>query len=1238
MSRRLCLSIVLILLAVSSAHGADRRVIEAEEFDGLVRYPYHKEDARGWYARESTCRSYGAVGRGYHAQIHENAVDPVASKRLARPLPAGKYRVFLRVAGNNWQDRDNIVEVGLGEAAARFEWRGRGRFDWRPFREVELSRPVAEITLKAVQFGGKGFRHLYEGNLRTLAIDTIYITSDLSEAAGPSAEGTSLIELGREAPLEVLSGQAKTSRRTVLQAETPLPLDQPRVTPVKLAALDGRRNLWPNSSFELGGADGWGGVSDNYLSLHIFDERDHREGNAFHGRYSQRIPAGAHGTSRLVYLAEAGTYTLSLYIRGEANSTATVRLAATRTDRNGREQFVDEKNQPPAGLTIPVRLSGEWQRVNASGPLAAGGFVLRVQTSRECFVDAVQLEAGGEATPYQPRAAIEAGLATAELGNILYDDRPVLVAWATNSGNAAGTAVLAYDIVDVRDRRVAAGTVEIPVTAGATVRREVPLTPVRRGLFSCFYGLQGRPAPEGELVYAVLPKPPAAAPRHALACNMDNLPAALSLMKRMGHRWQLYCKTSRATSPASINPAPDRWVWDPAHEVDRLPTSLGLENMPCLWPAQLPKHLADAALSDTKSVGSGRRDVVRRSETGGLPMMPDLVKWRQYCAEVGRNLPEINWWTIDDETEMYFSPREFARIVDATCQGFADAGSKAGISQSCTPDYTEDMLAELGGQPPFQGFGASSYSFEYWDAVKVRGLQRRYGLPWSCIGVGWDNQPQMFHSLPGYTPVYASAARTARELVFLTLVQDARVIGHYTGRLWMRTGLFNTDFPLMDWNGVPLPHGFSYSCVGLLLANAVPQEDIYLEPLDTLLFVYRQDGRLGAATWANNTPNLDIHWKTWPRTVEGFTIPAEVDVLDMYGNPLEGAVVGNGKTVVTLTEEPFFFLNRNLSEADFLAALRSASAPPPPVEMRLAFLPDGRGGVDLGVWTANHTGRPLTGLKLDANFPGDRMVTKTDWMLPDRNGKLPDLPAGQAAFGRIPTAIGLDYPVENATFSVWLSDGQAEYPWYERCWLTVAPRVTATGGRVTDWSKVQPAWLYHTFSWGRFGRAFPQVVSGAENLKYAFRVDGRAAVRTGYDGRNLYVSIEVEDDNAVFTGAPEKRDRFELKFDRDLAGDFGSASARPDLNLLVLPESSGPCQVKGVEGAAAVLTRRSAGGYTVEVSVPLGAITLRPAAAGGAIGFDLVWTDADPETGGVASSAMRWAGGSRTLGQLFFGR
>ena len=46
-------------------------------------------------------------------------------------------------------------------------------------------------------------------------------------------------------------------------------------------------------------------------------------------------------------------------------------------------------------------------------------------------------------------------------------------------------------------------------------------------------------------------------------------------------------------------------------------------------------------------------------------------------------------------------------------------------------------------------------------------------------------------------------------------------------------------------------------------------------------------------------------------------------------------------------------------EADFLAACRAAGAEPPPLELRLAFLPNGAGGIDLGVWTRNNSGGTL---------------------------------------------------------------------------------------------------------------------------------------------------------------------------------------------------------------------------------------------------------------------------------------
>ncbi|HPP12828.1 MAG TPA: hypothetical protein PKW42_08865, partial [bacterium] len=539
--------LILGLVAGLSLQAAERRILEVEEFEGLVRYPYHWNEAPGWYARESNCRFYGAPGKGYHAQIHEKAKFREITRALQPPLPAGRYKVFLRATGNNWHDRDNIVEVRLGSHSLRFAWQGKRRFEWLPGQEFTSGEPITSVTLAAVQFGGKGFRQLYESNLRTLAVDTLYLTSDLTETTGPAVEGALLVEAGREAPVEILSGKTRPDYREVLQAETPEPCRPARVSPVKLQSFDGRRNLWPNSSFEIGGNDGWFSFTMNPERVHIFDERDHIRGQAYHGQYCLRIPANMCGTSRPVYLARPGKYTFSLTVKGQPGASARVLLVGCQPDLSGRLRVMDEKGRWLTRLTIPVSLTEQWQRVSASAELPEGFLVLRVESAADCFLDAVMLEPGTTVTTYQPRAAVEAGLTTGQMGEILYDNGPTqLVLWASNSSPVPVREVLVYDVVDVRENTVASGEIALKLPANSTLSRKVTiLKKPQRGLFSCFYSLKGRSGPEGELIYAVLPEIPQGMPRHALACNMDNVEEVFRLMSRMGHKWQLYCKTAR---------------------------------------------------------------------------------------------------------------------------------------------------------------------------------------------------------------------------------------------------------------------------------------------------------------------------------------------------------------------------------------------------------------------------------------------------------------------------------------------------------------------------------------------------------------------------------------------------------------------------------------------------------------------------------------------------------------------
>ena len=1228
-------ALTVALLPADNVLAAERRTIEAEEFQGLKRYPYFRDHESGWYALEGTCRHYGAPGKGYFAMIHEGATSRIATKMLTKPLPTGEYQVFISSCGLYWADKTNIVAVRIGGVESRIEWDKKRRsfkFRWFKGANITLIQPTTKIELEAVQFGGKGYNHIYETSTRSIPVDQIYLTSDLTEKTGPSIQGYHMITSGRDEGAQVIAKYDKTVYRNVDVHGTPAAENEPQVTPVVLRSFDGRKNLWPNSSFEGGGSDGWATNSGEAKGTYIFSERDHIREAPFHGAYCMRFPGNLPHFSRVVMVLEKGTYTLSAYARGKRDG-GQLRLSILPI---GAERKIGK-----AAVTAAATLTSAWQRLSATGELEAGPVILGVYGA--CDLDALQLEKGAAATTYAPRAAVEATLATPHLGHIMYSNRPVtLTAWASNSGAQDAEVKLRYRIVDVRERLVADASVAIPVPAGRTVSRPVILEPKLRGLFSAVYSAHGgldtpEPVAEGELIYSVLPPIPEGMPRHAVASNMDNVEAVQELMARMGHKWQLYCKLY-IDKPQRLCSKPGEFKWGEARKTLTMAGKYGMRTMPALWPGYLPAHLKDPYLSTVESYAD-KRAITRwvKHPTLGFP---DLDKWKEYCKEVALNLgDEVQWWTIDDETEMYYSPKEFARITKATVEGFELSGKKMKVTHSCMGDYTEEMLAELGDEVQLGGFGASSYNYEYWDARKVQHLQKRYGLPWSCIGVGSPRMPQFQHSIPGYSSLYNLTARTAREMVFLTLVQDARVIGHYTGRMWMRGSLRNTDYPLMDYDGTPLSHGFTYSCIPLLLANAEPVEDIYLEKLRTVVIVFRQNGQLGACTWANNFHGLDIHWKTEPRHWKDFTLPGaagKVLVAGMYGNPRPDTKTTDGDLVFDLNEEPTFIFDQGLGDETFLEMLRNARATPRPLELKLAFVPNGQGGVDLGVRATNTTKKAFTGLKLDANFPPNRMVSRTQWMLPESVGAIGDIAAGATSWGRIRTTAEVAFPIENATFTAWLTDNAGvEHPIYDTCWMTVAPRLKPKlDGDLSEWDAVHPAWMHYTYSWGRFGRHIVQFEKNGEHFKYCWRTDARAAIYSAYDDQYLYLAIRCEDDDLVSSG--KDGDRLEIKLNPAVGEVKGTKSYVFEMRRRKLV---------GPDGIRTASKRRKTQSYhvkdqkitiwTSEIAIPINGLNARP---GSAMGFDVIWHDADRDGKETVTGTWRWAGRSTSLGSLFFGK
>lgn len=1216
---------------------ATRVFIEAEDFDGLLRYPDDRPELRRWYAREATCRSYGAPGRAYIAAVHgtANTDGRTARKALDPPLAAGDYRVFLRVAGNVFHDADNIVRISLGDASAEFNWRKKRGPSWLPGQSVELTAPASRVQMTAVQFGGIGLRILYECQARSVWVDSIYITSDLSEEKPPNWALEQSLRTGSPLTEELLSPKYRPELPHVEQHRTPT-VERPVVAKVvPLGAFDGRKNLWPNGSFELGLNDGWAALNLPYKKCYVFSEREHDSSTAAHGKYSLRIPAGTDPFSRIYEVTKPGSMILSVFLKAAQKGTASVTLL----QMGGRSK----KDRGEALLTISCDVDGEWKRFSVAGGVEAGLVCLQVKSAVDVWLDGVQLQEGA-LTEFAPRAALEGSIATDKLGNILHTDQDIsLRLWFHNSGQQAARASLTYRIVDVWERVVAAEeTAPVPVPAGGTVSQELNLGNRTKGLFSVLYAVKGRGLPEGEVVYAVIPPPPKKRTRHELASNMDCLPPAYELMARFGFRWQFYCKITN-TAAGAAQPKPGEFKWPDKNL--RMGTSFGIETMPCLWPNRLPNWMVDPTRMQVD-----RRDVVRMMDRAGkgFPTYPKLDAWREYCRALAERYKDvIRFWTIDDETEMYYSARDFAPIVRATALGMREGDPNAKVGLSCMPEYTEELLTMV--DPKLVGgFGASSYGFlGHWAGRKIRHLQERYGVPWFCIGVGNnDSHQQMFHSLPGYSPIYWAAARSAREMVDLCLNQDAKGIGHYTGRLWNRHGHYNTDFPIVDYDGTPLPHGFSYACVCLNLAEAVPLGDVMLGDLGILAYLFELDGRVGACTWSTLVPHYDLHWKPAKRSFEDFSIQAtkgEVEFLDMYGNPIQSVTYQAGRAAVDLDEAPIFMFEKGLGKEAFVERLGKATARQDPVTGRLVFVPSKKGGIDLAYVAANRGGQAISGLTLDARVPHNKLLTKTEWMLPvDPRVEFGALGKGETKIGRIPTILDGRVPIENATFQAALTnDAGASYPSFDTLWLLNAPRqagAVKVDGDLSEWTTRSPGWIYYTWSWGRFGRDQVQLYENGEHFNYATLLDLRAAIWASWDDQGLTLAVRVEDDQFVYQAPDKPGEVMAIRLDMDLMGDLVQPSDADDYEIVISPGAK-KATARLLQGNVVTELQTAAAQegteYRVECRAPwsaLGGYAPKPKQM---IGFDLVVTDVDREGTPLTVGKIRWAGDCKGLGQLY---
>ena len=212
---------------------------------------------------------------------------------------------------------------------------------------------------------------------------------------------------------------------------------------------------------------------------------------------------------------------------------------------------------------------------------------------------------------------------------------------------------------------------------------------------------------------------------------------------------------------------------------------------------------------------------------------------------------------------------------------------------------------------------------------------------------------------------------------------------------------------------------------------------------------------------------------------------------------------------------------------------------------------------------------------------------------------------GPAEATTAPPAVNLAYAFTSADTPV---KGSWRVPVFARAVMDAA-RVgkVAIDGRLDDWSSVAP----------RPMGARWQVTDNPK--EWTGPGDCSATVRLAYDDANLYVAMDVTDDVLMSEGrAAWQRDGVEVFIDPRPAGQrvIGFEGACRQV-AVPLPEPGKPAVAEvGPAGAKPALKvraacRRRAGGYIVEIAIPIAALPGVKAAAGAAVRMDFAVNDKD---------------------------
>lgn len=458
----------------------------------------------------------------------------------------------------------------------------------------------------------------------------------------------------------------------------------------------GGKNLVPNGSFETG-AVGWSSLGagagrgnawaplvedwGNFATLHgTVIKGGGAEGGAF-----LRIPLGGKQTPEFnfdyfepVIRRELRPLAANVgWIEVTPGQPYTISVSMRASVAGVRGAFGVDNDDPARGgegvrkqILKPVTLTTEWQRFSHTFTpehpyvfvLAGPDLEREIEVSVD--VDAIQLEAGAQATDFAPRDRVEIGIApTAHAGVFTHGKPGALQIVGRNTATEKTRVKVEFEVTDYADAPVKLAPVTIEIPAGGTVEKSVSLPKEWQGFYRVVAKWTTAQAKESRLLRLAI-VPSRTASETVVGVN-HAYPTAelLGLAKQAGVTWH----RDWSLKWQHIEPAKGQYRWDVSDpQVNRV-TAQGLNLMAMIpfpsteWNSTAP-DLATIRKHSPRHGGGGQGDdqeLLLRARWAWMPKDPNELS--EFVAKaVSRYQDQIQVWEFLNEAlfTLYSLPSE----------------------------------------------------------------------------------------------------------------------------------------------------------------------------------------------------------------------------------------------------------------------------------------------------------------------------------------------------------------------------------------------------------------------------------------------------------------------------------------------------------------------------------------------------------------------------------------------------